>query len=77
MKRDEPTSAYIPWYPRMAGNVITVRCIFTHTAGIRCYDFAAGKNESLEYYPTAGAGSHVNGVDREQLQFTPGTSYLY
>ena len=77
VKLDEPIWTYIPWYPRKAGNVITVRHILTHTSGIRHYDYATGEKESLEYYPTVEAGSHVNGVDREQLQFTPGTSYLY
>jgi serine beta-lactamase-like protein LACTB len=77
VRLDEPIWTYIPWYPRKAGNVITVRHILTHTSGIRHYDYAAGEKESLEYYPTVEAGSHVNGVDREPLQFTPGTSYLY
>lgn len=77
VKLDEPIWTYIPWYPRKAGNVITVRHILTHTSGIRHYDYGAGEKEISEYYPTVEAGSHVNGVDRELLQFTPGTSYLY
>jgi serine beta-lactamase-like protein LACTB len=77
VKLDDPIWTYIPWYPRKAGNVITVRHILTHTSGIRHYDYAAGEKESSEYYATVEAGSHVNGVDREPLQFTPGTSYLY
>lgn len=77
VKLDEPIWTYLPWYPRKGEAVITVRHILTHTSGIRHYDYEAGEKESAEYFPTVEAGSHVNGVDREPLQFTPGTKYLY
>ncbi len=77
VKLDEPIWTYLPWYPRKGDAVITVRNILTHTSGIRHYDYEAGEKESAEYFPTVEAGSHVNGVDREPLQFTPGTKYLY
>jgi len=77
VKLDEPIWTYLPWYPRKGDAVITVRHILTHTSGIRHYDYEAGEKESAEYFPTVEAGSHVNGVDKEPLQFTPGTNYLY
>lgn len=77
LKLDEPIWTYVPWYPHKADHVITVRHVLTHTSGIRHYDYEAGEKESAEYFPTVEAGSHVNGVDREPLKFTPGTRYLY
>lgn len=77
VKLDEPIWTYLPWYPHKGDAVITVRNILTHTSGIRHYDYEAGEKESAEYFPTVEAGSHVNGVDKEALQFTPGTRYLY
>lgn len=77
VKLDEPIWTYLPWYPRKGDAVITVRHILTHTSGIRHYDYEAGEKESADYFATVEAGSHVNGVDREPLQFTPGTGYLY
>lgn len=77
VKLDEPIWTYLPWYPRKGDAVVTVRHILTHTSGIRHYDYEAGEKESAEYFPTVEAGSHVNGVDQEPLQFTPGTKYLY
>ena len=77
IKLDEPIWTYVPWYPRKGANIITVRHVLTHTSGIRHYDYEAGEKESTEYFPTVEAGSHINGVDREPLKFTPGTGYLY
>ena len=77
IKLDEPIWTYVPWYPRKGANIITVRHILTHTSGIRHYDYEAGEKESTEYFSTVEAGSHINGVDREPLKFTPGTGYLY
>jgi CubicO group peptidase (beta-lactamase class C family) len=77
LKLDEPIWTYVPWYPRKGANVITVRHVLTHTSGIRHYDYEAGEKESTEYFPTVEAGSHINGVDREPLKFTPGSRYLY
>lgn len=77
LKLDEPIWTYVPWYPRKGANVITVRHVLTHTSGIRHYDYEAGEKESTEYFPTVEAGSHINGVNREPLKFTPGSRYLY
>jgi CubicO group peptidase (beta-lactamase class C family) len=77
LKLDEPIWTYVPWYPRKGPHVITVRHVLTHTSGIRHYAYEAGEKESTEFFPTVEAGSHVNGVDREPLRFTPGTAYLY
>ena len=77
IKLDEPIWTYVPWYPHKGAHVITVRHILTHTSGIRHYDYEAGEKESMEYFPTVEAGSHLNGVDREPLKFTPGAGYLY
>lgn len=77
LKLDEPIWTYVPWYPRKGANLIKVRHILTHTSGIRHYDYEAGEKESTEYFPSVEAGSHIYGVDREPLKFTPGTAYLY
>lgn len=77
LKLDEPIWTYVPWYPRKGANIITVRHVLTHTSGIRHYDYEAGEKESTEYFPTVEAGSHIHGVDREPLKFTPGSRYLY
>jgi len=77
VKLDEPIWTYIPWYPRKESNIITVRHILTHTSGIRHYNYEGGEKESATYYPSVEAGSHVNGVDQEPLQFAPGAKYLY
>jgi len=76
VKLDEPIWTYLP--------CIRARPPRHHrpphphaTSGIRHYNYEAGEKESAEYFPTVEAGSHGNGVDREPLQFAPGTAYLY
>ena len=77
IKLDEPIWTYIPWYPPKAEHVITVRHLLTNTSGIRHYKYEEGEKESTELFSSVEAGSHVHGVDREPLQFAPGTQYLY
>jgi len=74
---DGNPSGLTPWYPRKAATSSRVRHILTHTSGFGTTTTRPAKRKAPSIFPPSRPARNGNGVDREPLQFAPGTAYLY